>query len=1039
MEDYDKFVQLCFCQMRENKEEEEHSKPLSPSSVICFSGRAILPPLLSGRQREEMQRHRDEAQKAAPRRMAYVQSLLHSVQLRKTPTLEELLRTESSRPDDTSGVPYSEGSVGTVENLSSTSVNKLKNGGFLPPKTSTTSSAYNASPQRCHHEGCLIDRSDSQESPSCSCDGENRQSPTSGCVMSTENIASISGRVDLRSQKCHLSSSETREVVQVPDIISHPPIDGEELERSGLEFVLFSDLLGATSFHSDLVTCDPLGAELSDMSRLSCSVEHKGDVTVTTKHHPFNSTDKNEVVVAMRDKTCLLDNSDSSQTLNNSHCPIPELHKAPSDAEPVDNQINTHPMSLQALLKRSQEYRRRQRTLRNQAKSAKIQERTKEQSKASTEEQSLSDKENDDKGTLTAGCRTAKERRDTSNNVRGSKITGEKANFQSKDGKNKDLRSTEEETSFRNKLNTSQGFITESKQSHVLIQQLPASADTSHVQDTSGGTKHLENFPEEGRNYVTVPVPSFCRSPVPCKSKGSPKEGLTVHEAETLVGCSRLNQLQVKNVQPNHRNLVVEDDVTSVFTKTSQQIDQLEWDLSSLKDLISDLESTVKDQDQTESCWEVPRLSEFMQNHRHVQQRDEDDESWRLQRNQFLNFKNTREDLGPEPSFSGVDDALLPVQEKEPTVVKINQQRLQTTATGQETAERDSQQAASFTHLLTAKCLTSVAQRMQIPTMFRSVPTGNILSCDVLVLTGQKNRPESEERAPEGQSSVRSPSLNQSYDVDTPSGLWFLEGSSSDPVSQSHLGHEKCLTTESGGEEQRVLSKVKRRLLMHETEGAQERNADPSSAAGPVVRPTSSNPTAVVRRNEGFPKDQQEQLQQVHAAQVRALQDEHRKQQEELLQALAARYRLLQNVSPCSVSGSRPGDALTFSTLSQPLGPLPGRYRPLLAAAVKGFLTRRLLRTERVSQLVCTIRDTQQFLQAFRQQDASRGESCSRQDVLLQKRVALQLRAAHYEVYDIFFSLSAREQMQLISWDRELARERRHRQQVKQVVSVDIR
>jgi len=42
--------------------------------------------------------------------------------------------------------------------------------------------------------------------------------------------------------------------------------------------------------------------------------------------------------------------------------------------------------------------------------------------------------------------------------------------------------------------------------------------------------------------------------------------------------------------------------------------------------------------------------------------------------------------------------------------------------------------------------------------------------------------------------------------------------------------------------------------------------------------------------------------------------------------------------------------------LCQPLSPLSQHYRPLLAAAVSGFLTRRLLRTERVAQLVRTIR-----------------------------------------------------------------------------------
>lgn len=87
------------------------------------------------------------------------------------------------------------------------------------------------------------------------------------------------------------------------------------------------------------------------------------------------------------------------------------------------------------------------------------------------------------------------------------------------------------------------------------------------------------------------------------------------------------------------------------------------------------------------------------------------------------------------------------------------------------------------------------------------------------------------------------------------------------------------------------------------------------------------------------------------------------------------------------------------------------------------------MKTEKVAQLVRTIRDTQQFLRALQQQSPGRGECCSRQDLLLQERVTLQLRAARYEVSDIFFSLSARERMQLISWDRELAQERELRRQ----------
>lgn len=42
--------------------------------------------------------------------------------------------------------------------------------------------------------------------------------------------------------------------------------------------------------------------------------------------------------------------------------------------------------------------------------------------------------------------------------------------------------------------------------------------------------------------------------------------------------------------------------------------------------------------------------------------------------------------------------------------------------------------------------------------------------------------------------------------------------------------------------------------------------------------------------------------------------------------------------------------------LSQAPPELPERYRPLLLAVIKGYLTRRLLRSERMAQLVRTVR-----------------------------------------------------------------------------------
>nr|XP_029512348.1 uncharacterized protein LOC115126852 [Oncorhynchus nerka] len=183
---------------------------------------------------------------------------------------------------------------------------------------------------------------------------------------------------------------------------------------------------------------------------------------------------------------------------------------------------------------------------------------------------------------------------------------------------------------------------------------------------------------------------------------------------------------------------------------------------------------------------------------------------------------------------------------------------------------------------------------------------------------------------------------------------------------------------------------------------------------------------------------------------------------------LAVRYQLLQSlsfpVSSCPTSSTCLGDNTTSllplsiplfspsdpdspsplplsiplfspsagSLLSDPDSPsrsprcLSVCYGPLVAAAVKGYLTRRLLHTERVGQLLCTIKDTQQFLQSFQPQSPGRD---SRQDLVLQERVTLQLRSARYEVQDIF-CLSAGDRMQIISWDRQLARDRERKRKV---------
>lgn len=1104
MEDYDKFVLDLLPQLRRREEKDQRSS--SASSVIRFYGRYILPPLLSEKQREEMQRLREEAEVHTKlkddSRIAHIQTILHSVQLRKTSTLEEFLQeseiiTKSSFFCNASSGSVSQGNsfVGTSDNLSSPPVIKGKDGICLPPLTSTTYSAFfasNMTPQQNYNEGDLTDQLNSQQgSQPNSFNAESCRSLSSGCIANknVENSTTVSGRIDAGNESNGFGSSggfyntvgfflhnTSNTIAKMPDIISYPPIDGEELERSGQESSFCDNLTDVrdicyTSFQEDSLLCDHIPAEKSENSQLdSVKCDDNSPFTSVLNPDRDGNLDKNEGSGTLLEESSFSDNP--SQTLNTRHYLTTKLHiqHNPRETELEDNQVDEadsklseepYRLSLQALLKKSQEYRRRQRMLRNQAKNTKIQERTQEQPRAKAEEQSSSDKENDKipyKDTVTAEGKKTKEKKSTfipsvetsskksweNEQMIESELLGKKMTNLTENGNNKEMASVDEETIIiNNRLNSSQEFLIKPKQSSAFIQQQPS--ETSLVKDSPA-------FSKGARKYRTVPAPNFCRSPVHYKRKsGQQADGEETLKGKPEVNTGLNNHHKSEEVSPGHQiagsptvNLIVEGEVTSVLTKRSQHIDQLESNLSSLKVLISDLESTVKENLDNHSQAELsPQIELSLKGMTNEQiktvfledkWRDHDSNDVEDRKWSSNNCRNMHEDSVPELSVSDTDDVPLTAQEEEDELGDYREVRLIKPLTterengkevGKEGLTKSSTQLGGCgKQQPSAKCMFSAAQRKRIPDVFRNVPSDPPFRSEISVLSDNSNHlmERRKELSVEGHESIRSPSLNQSYDVDSLSGLWFTEGLG----SQGHLVQEKHLTPENGSEGQAGVSKVKRRLLMHMTEESQEGSANTSRGAD-CVRPKSSSPRAAVRWYEGLSgqPDKWEELKEIHTAQVRALQEEHRRQQEELLQALAVRYHLLQSMSfPCSMSGSRLGDTLTFSTLSQ--SSCSQHYRPLLAAAVKGFLTRRLLRTERVAQLVRTVRDTQQFLQALRQQSPQLG---NRQDLLLQERVILQLRAAHYEVYDIFFSLSARERMQLISWDRELAKERELRRQ----------
>ncbi|KAK2833472.1 hypothetical protein Q5P01_017361 [Channa striata] len=98
-----------------------------------------------------------------------------------------------------------------------------------------------------------------------------------------------------------------------------------------------------------------------------------------------------------------------------------------------------------------------------------------------------------------------------------------------------------------------------------------------------------------------------------------------------------------------------------------------------------------------------------------------------------------------------------------------------------------------------------------------------------------------------------------------------------------------------------------------------------------------------------------------------------------------------------------------------------------VTAITRGFLTRRLLKTEKVKQLRQTVVDTKEFIYSFQTEAPQKKCNYSAQDLSLQERVRAQLRAALYDIHDIFFEMPLVDRLALLQQDRELRAERKLR------------
>ncbi|NWR46392.1 CP110 protein, partial [Regulus satrapa] len=99
-----------------------------------------------------------------------------------------------------------------------------------------------------------------------------------------------------------------------------------------------------------------------------------------------------------------------------------------------------------------------------------------------------------------------------------------------------------------------------------------------------------------------------------------------------------------------------------------------------------------------------------------------------------------------------------------------------------------------------------------------------------------------------------------------------------------------------------------------------------------------------------------------------------------------------------------------------------------ITALAKGFLTRRLLQTEKLKHLKQTVKDTLEFIKNFQSEAPLKRGSVSAQDASLHERVMAQLRAALYDIHDIFFTMEASERMNILRHDREVRKEKMLRQ-----------
>lgn len=96
-----------------------------------------------------------------------------------------------------------------------------------------------------------------------------------------------------------------------------------------------------------------------------------------------------------------------------------------------------------------------------------------------------------------------------------------------------------------------------------------------------------------------------------------------------------------------------------------------------------------------------------------------------------------------------------------------------------------------------------------------------------------------------------------------------------------------------------------------------------------------------------------------------------------------------------------------------------------LSAVAKGFLTRCLLQSDKVQELIKTIKDTREFAFKFQTETPVKKGVFTPQDRALLERIVAQLQAALLDIHEIFFEIPCSERMAMIEQTRKKVYDKR--------------